>query len=45
MNLPFLSSGKTDRSLTAFKYTALDESGKKVAGTEMARRWARCISH
>ncbi|MGD1013356.1 MAG: type II secretion system F family protein [Acidimicrobiales bacterium] len=36
MNLPFLSSGKTDRSLTAFKYTALDESGKKVAGTEMA---------
>jgi len=36
MNLPFLTSGKTDRSLTAFKYTALDEAGQKVSGTEMA---------
>jgi type IV pilus assembly protein PilC len=36
MNLPFLSKKKSEHPLTPFKYDALDESGKKFSGVEMA---------
>ena len=36
MKLPFIPDKKAERGFTAFKYNALDENGKKFAGTEMA---------
>ncbi|MFZ1062202.1 MAG: type II secretion system F family protein [Acidimicrobiales bacterium] len=36
MNLPFLSDKNEQRKLTPFKYTALDEEGRKISGTETA---------